>query len=508
MVCGIAATTSLPSRLWAAEEKPSQNASAAEKEKKPEHEEKEPVVTHHTMKIGGQEIAFTATAGRIAQKADDGKEKAHVFFVAYTKDGVDDVSQRPVTFCFNGGPGSSSVWLHLGMAGPWKVVIPDDASTPRPPFTLEANPHSLLDLTDLVFIDPVSTGYSRPAEGEKKEQFHGYEEDIHSVAQFIHDYTTKYGRWSSPKFLIGESYGGIRAAGLSGWLQSRYKLELNGAIIISGVINFQTIRFQPTNDLAYISFLPSYAATAWYHEKLPQDLQALSLEKLTAEAEEFAAGAYATALLKGTAISAGEKQVIAREYARFTGLSPRYVQGANLRVSMDRFAKELLRSQRRTVGRFDSRFVGIDHDTVGGEYEYDASAAAISGAFTAAMNSYLRETLNYTEDRVYEVVSGNVHPWNYDGFQNRYVDASETLRQAMIKNPYLQVFAACGYYDLATPSFGMELTRTHLGLAPERAGNFRMAYYQGGHMMYIYEPSLKKLHRDLTKFYADTANTR
>lgn len=475
---------------------------ASDKDEKPKSDDKkEPIVTKHTVTIAGIEIAYEATAGKLALKDDGLKTKAEMFFIAYTRTGVENLGTRPVTFCFNGGPGSSSVWLHLGMLGPKRIEFPADATPLKPPYTLSNNPMSLLDVTDLVFIDPVSTGYSRPTEGEGKEQFHGYEEDLRSVGQFIHDWTTKYQRWLSPKFVLGESYGGIRAAGLAGFLQDRYYMEINGAIIVSGVINFQTLRFGGSNDLPYITFLPTYAATAWYHKALSADLQSQSVEAVVKQAEEFANGSYAAALLKGTSLSNEEFEAAADQLAWLTGLSRDFVVKSKLRIDMDRFAKELLRSRSRTIGRFDSRYLGMDRDDAGDGYEYDASGAAIFGPFTAAFNDYVRRDLEYKEDRVYEILTGNVQPWSYKRFEGRYVDATETLRKAMNANPYLKVFLACGYYDLATPHFAMMNTTNHLLVDPAIKSNIEYRFYEGGHMMYIHQPSMEKLRQDLLQYY-------
>ena len=457
-------------------------------------------VTQGKVLIDGKKIAYTATAGPMPLKSDSGDSKANVFYVAYTvkpKKG----EKRPVTFCFNGGPGSSSVWLHLGMLGPKRVKLDSDAHPIRPPHTLISNPYSLLDRTDLVFIDPVSTGYSRPAKGENKRQFHGFEEDVQSVAQFIHNYTTKNGRWGSPKFLIGESYGGLRAAGLSGHLQKRYHMYLNGIVLVSSVVDFQTIAMGKGNDIAYSLFLPSYTATAWYHNALSDDLQSLPLKKVVAMAEQFASGPYMRALVAGDSLPEKRRKRVVARMAELTGLSPTYVEGANLRVSMSRFNKELLRSRRRVVGRFDSRYLGIENDSVGETAGTDPSASAVFGSFTSAMNEYLRDDLKVKEERVYEILTHNVHPWNYDRYTNRYVSASDTLRQAMTSNPYLKVLATCGYYDLATPQYAMQYTQDHLGLSPELRKNFTMRFYEGGHMMYSHEPSLRQLRSDLLEFY-------
>ncbi len=414
-------------------------------------------------------------------KTDEGDPKAHVFYVAYTKDKVEDRTSRPITYCFNGGPGSSSVWLHLGMLGPRRVKLDSDAKTLPPPHEIIANPYSLIDMTDLVFIDPVSTGYSRPAKGEKPQQFHGYDEDIKSVGQFIHDYTVKSGRWGSPKFLIGESYGGLRAAGLSGELQDRYHLYLNGIVLVSSVVDFQTLMAYGNNDVAFALFLPSYAATAWYHKALSDDMQQKSVEDVVAAAEEFATGPYLHGLAAGDSLSKEDRQELVARMARLTGLSKEYIDRSSLRVPMGRFGKELLRSRRQIVGRFDSRYVGISNDQVGDAAEYDPSASAVFGAFTSAMNDYLRSSLKVDEDRVYEILpSDQVQPWDYGQFTNRFVDASATLRQAITENPYLKVYAACGYYDLATPELAMKYTRDHLQLRPSCATTFRSASTRPG----------------------------
>lgn len=480
---------------------PAKSEAKAERDEKKGTEVVEKISTsQHTVTIDGKEISYTATAGKLAMKDDDGKAKAGIFFVAYTKDGVDDLVQRPITFAFNGGPGSSSVWLHLGMLGPQRIKIPDDASPLPPPFRLSQNPYSLLDLTDLVFIDPVSTGFSRPAQGEKKDQFHGFEEDLRSVGQFIHNYVTKYGRWGSPKFLIGESYGGLRAAGLAGYLRERYNMPLNGVIMVSPALNYETLGFAPGNDLPFILFVPSYAATAWYHKVLPADLQALPLDDVVKQATDFAMGEYTLALMKGHTLSDTEQQAIAEKLARFTGLSKKYVLDSNLRVSMRRFGKELLRDKGRTVGRFDSRFTGIDADNVGDGAEFDPSGEQVFGPFTAAINDYLRSDLKVEDERVYEILTGDVQPWNY-GRINRFPDASDTLRQTMAAVPYMKLFVAEGHYDLATPPATATYSVQHMRLPPELQKNITFRTYEGGHMMYIHEPSLKKLREDLTNFY-------
>lgn len=475
------------------------------------------IVTHHRVKIGSEEIEYRATCGTMVIKeettyaVDDSKEndivkpKATIFFVAYTRvapEGVDEAQyrrSRAVTFAFNGGPGSSSVWLHLGLLGPKRVLLDEEGNPPPPPYRLVENEYSLLDRSDLVFIDPVSTGYSRTVPGEKPGQYHNFSKDIESVAEFIRLYTTRYQRWTSPKFLIGESYGTTRAAGLSGYLQERHGMYLNGVMLISTILNFQTARFNLGNDLPYMLFLPTYTATAWYHKQLPASMQD-KLEQALAQAEAFAMGEYAAALLEGDALPQNRRKRVARKLAQLTGLSQTYIENTNLRINIHRFVKELLRHQRRTVGRLDSRFTGIDRDAAGEYYEFDPSYAAIQGPYTATLNDYLRGELQFESDLAYEILTDRVHPWQYDQHQNQYVNVAETLRKAITINPALKVFVANGYYDLATPYLATRYTFNHMELDPSLHGNISMKYYPAGHMMYIHLPSLATLKQDLSDF--------
>jgi len=491
----------------------------AEEAKKPEEEKKKEekpapkdnlVETKHSISIGGKELKYTVTTGTIILKQEtpdrekefEGeKPRASFFFTAYTLDGVDDPAKRPLTFSFNGGPGSSSVWLHMGILGPRRVIMEYDGGLPRPPFRVADNEFSILDATDLVFIDPVSTGYSRPAEGQKAKEFHGFKKDIESVGDFIHLYTTRYTRWLSPKFLIGESYGTTRSAGLSGYLQERHGLYLNGIMLVSAVLDFQTLEFSPATELPYALFLPTYAATAWYHRKLRIRRP---LQKLLKEVEDFALNEYVLALLKGDALTPRERARIAEQLARFTGLSEDFIEQSNLRIKAARFFKELLRDERRTVGRLDSRLTGIDRDSAGEEIEYDPSYTNITGPYTAVFNDYVRRELNYQSDMPYEILNFQVWPWSYAEHENQYVYVAETLRKAMTTNPYLKVFVANGYYDLATPYFATEYTFSHLGLDESLRGNISMGYYEAGHMMYAYLPSLAALKLDLAKFIKET----
>ncbi len=483
--------------------------SHATKEKHPKTPIKDVLkTTHHTITINGQTIRYTATAGHFVMRTEEGKPKATLFFIYYAKEGVKDPADRPITFTFNGGPGSSSVWLHLGAFGPKRVKMDDEGFPLPPPYELVDNPYSLLDITDLVFIDPVTTGYSRPVPGEDPKQFHGLDEDIQWVGEFIRLFTTRFKRWRSPKYLAGESYGTTRAAGLAGYLQRRHGMYLNGIILVSAILNFETARFDVGNDLPYILFLPTYTATAWYHKKLPPDLQSKDLEAVLDEVRGFALGEYTLALMKGDRLSDDEKHALATRLSRYTGLSRDYILKSNLRVPIFRFTKELLRERRRTVGRLDTRFIGMDRDAAGETFEYDPSYAAIQGPFTALLNDYVRRDLKYENDITYEILTGRVHPWNYGRAKNRYVNVAETMRKAMTQNPYLRVFVANGYYDLATPFFATEYTLQHLQLEPELQDHIEMHYYRAGHMMYIRVAELKKLKSDLRHFFEKTLPSR
>lgn len=476
----------------------------AEKEKETEigkcKDKEEFSDTSHQVTINGTPIAYKAVAGTLILKDDKCDPKASIFFISYTKEGETNLSERPITFCFNGGPGSSSVWLHLGVLGPKRVYMNENGDA-LPPYRLIDNEFSLLDTTDLVFIDPVSTGYSRAIPPEDAKNFHGVEEDIKSIAEFIRLYMTRYHRWESPKFIVGESYGTTRAAGLAGYLHDHDFIYMNGIVLISSVLNFQSIDFTAGNDLAYLLSLPSYTATAWYHKKLSPELQANFLQTMQ-HARDFVNNDYATALFKGDLLTSEEKKKIVGQLARFTGLTPQYIERSNLRVDMLRFAKELLRDQKRTVGRFDSRFKGIDGDGVGDKIEYDPSAEAIFGAFTSTFNQYVTTELKWGRDTPYKILT-NVQPWKY-GCENQYLNVADKLRDVMTKNTHLRVFVANGYYDLATPLFATEYTFNHLGLDTTLKHHITMKNYDGGHMMYIYQPSLVKLKQDLATFYTQT----
>lgn len=479
-----------------------------EKEKSPKESPKDNLVeTTHSVTINGETIEYTVTCGTIVLKEEEEKDgkaegekaKAAVFFVAYCRNEVEDKTKRPLTFSFNGGPGSSSVWLHLGVLGPRRIVTDDVGNLLQPPYQLTHNEYSILDKTDLVFIDPVSTGFSRAVPGEKPSEFHAFKKDIESVGDFIRLYCSRYGRWTSPKFLAGESYGTTRSAGLSGYLQERHGMYLNGILLISVVLNFQTIRFPIGNDLPYILYLPSMAATAWYHQQLDDDFQG-DLEALVDEVRSFAMGDYTLALMKGSTISAEEKAAIEEKLAHYLGLSLAYVKTSNLRIHYMRFCKELLRRSHRTVGRLDSRFTGIDRTAASETFEYDPSYAAIQGPYTATFNDYVRQELQFESDLPYEILTGRVHPWDYKPHQNEFVNVAETLRKAMTINPYLKIYVANGYYDLATPFLATEYTFNHMLLDPSLMENISSHYYEAGHMMYAHLPSLQQMKVDMDAF--------
>jgi carboxypeptidase C (cathepsin A) len=469
------------------------------------------VETKHSLTLAGQEISYTVTCGTMVLKEEAEKKgdkegefegekpRASIFFVAYTRDDVENRATRPLTFSFNGGPGSSSVWLHLGLLGPRRVLLDDEGFAYPPPYKLVDNAFSMLDQTDLVFIDPVSTGFSRAVPGEKPKQFHGFKKDIESVGNFIRLYTTRYQRWTSPKFLIGESYGTTRAAGLSGYLQERHGMYLNGIMLISSILNFQTADFHTGNDLPYILFLPTYSATAWFHHRLNDELEH-DLYETMEEVEAFAMGEYAHALMQGDDLPEEERLLVTRKLARFTGLSEDYIERSNLRIEIFRFTKELLRHANRTVGRLDSRFKGIDRDSAGEHFEFDPSMNNIAGPYTATLNDYVRGELKYESDLPYEILNERVFPWSYAEFENEYVNVAETLRKAITTNPNLKVYVANGYYDLATPYLATRYTFKHLGLDKSLFGNLRLGYFEAGHMMYIHIPSLVKLKGELVDF--------
>jgi carboxypeptidase C (cathepsin A) len=461
----------------------------------------EPSQTKHVLRLDGRDIAYTATAGTLPIRLDDGKVAARMFFVAYTKDG-EDAKKRPIAFLYNGGPGSATIWLHMGSFAPKRARMADDGFQPAPPFDLVDNEHSLIDVADLVFVDAVDTGYSRVMAGIDNNQFHGQDGDIRAFGEFINGWLTAYNRWPSPKFLIGESYGTIRSAGLSQELQSRHGIELNGIVLVSALLTYQTLQPAPNNDIAWAVQIQTFAATAWYHKKLPPDLQQKTVKQVVDEARAFAFGEYMLALTKGNSLSDAERKTLADKLARFTGLSPAYILSANLRVDSGRFRKELLRDRRLVVGRLDGRFTALDADAAGERQEFDPSNTALQGPYVALFQDYVKNELKWRTDLHY-YPSGNVRPWTY--VQNRYMDMTDTLRLTMARNPYLKVLLVCGYYDMATYVGGAEFNFTHLAYDRQITDRVSYAYYEGGHMMYIRPSAHAQLKRDVAAFVRDAS---
>jgi carboxypeptidase C (cathepsin A) len=496
----------------------------ADKSPPPAPEPRENIVTtEHRLVLGDQTLDYSVACGTLllrlyddaadakADRADGAtrgadKPRAELFFIAYTAKRRDGRHTRPLTFSFNGGPGSSSVWLHLGLLGPQRVATDDVGLAPPPPYTLRDNEYTLLTHSDLVFVDPVGTGHSRMLENEKLTEFHEYQRDLDSVGEFIRVYLTRYGRWGSPKYLIGESYGTTRAAGLSQHLQEKHDIYLNGVMLISLALDMQTLGFDHANDLPYALFLPTYAATAWFHHALVPEMQRKALREVIAAAETFAHGEYSTALMQGSRLAPAERERIAAQVARFSGLSAEYVLKCDLRPLDTRFCKELLRQRGHTVGRLDSRFIGQDRDDAGEQPEADAAWSNLAGAYAAGINRLLRHTLKFESDAPYVVHAPIWDKWKWKDFENKYVNVGASLRRAMHANPHMRVYVASGFYDLATPHAAADYTLSHLGLRDALAGNISVNYFEAGHMMYIHHPSLARMASQLRAFVkADAA---
>ena len=468
-----------------------------------------PVVTHHSVNVRGQTINYTASAGMlpIRNEQSDAVEGG-MYYVAYTKDGA-NAATRPITFAFNGGPGSATVWLHLGAFGPKRVKLNADGSAPPPPYAFEDNQNTLLDQTDLVFIDAVGTGYSRAATQALGARFWGLDEDLASFREFIRLYLTRFDRMSSPKFLAGESYGTTRASGLSGLLADD-GIALNGVVLLSSVLNFEYSSQTRGNDIGFIDFIPTYAATAWFHKKLSPDMQKMPVDEVAAAAEKWAANEYASALMKGNKLTAAERQATIDQMAHYTGLPKDVIDMNDLRVALGTFDSELLRDDHLTVGRLDGRFTGfapLGGGRGGGSGVGDPSDISIRNTFTTVLTDYTRRELNYHDEDVYYILGGGIGRWNYP--QNTYATVVPNLERAFAKNPYMRLYVAEGYYDAATPYFAVEYTLSHLSIDPKVAkNNITTGRFDAGHMMYIDAPSMKKLRSDLEKFYSTATAER
>jgi carboxypeptidase C (cathepsin A) len=460
--------------------------------------EVEPIITTHSITINEETLSYTATTGKMPLKNEKEEIEAQVFYTAYTLDGVDNKAERPLIFVFNGGPGSASIWLHMGALGPQRVDMGEEGFLPAPPYRLVENEYTWLDLGDLVFIDPVGTGYSRATDPEKNKDYWGLQPDLESVGEFIRLYLSRNERWTSPLYLAGESYGTTRAAGLSGHLIDR-GIAFNGIMLISTVMNFQTIRFTKANDLPFALYVPSFCATAYYHNKLDDELQNRDLRELLSEIEHWSETEYTMALAKGDRLTDDEIDAIAEQLSQYTGLSKRFIIGVNLRIQIMSFCKELVRDDKRAVGRLDSRFIGIMSSAEGQFYDFDPSMNAIIPPYNSTFNQYVRAELGYKTDLKYEVLSTNVNKnWKYPN--GEFPDTSESLRSAFAKNPYMKVFVAQGYYDLATPYFAAYYSLEHMGLDKSLRDNITISEYDAGHMMYLHVASLAKLKADIVDF--------
>jgi len=482
---------------------PPQPEPKAGDDKKEEHfdmTEIAPVVTHHQISLDGKTLKYTATAGRLPIKRGDGKIEAEMFFVAYSVDGQ-DASKRPLTFAFNGGPGSATIWLHMGALGPKHVALTADGVLPAAPYRVEDNPYTLLDKSDLVMVDAIGTGFSRAENMDTSKKFWGVKGDIEAFSEFIRMYLSRYERWSSPLFLLGESYGTTRAAGISGHL-SELGINFNGITLLSMVLNFQTLEDTKTNDEPYIYLIPSYTMIAGYHHKLPSDLLQ-DLNKARQEAEQWAVGEYAQALAKGDAMTAAERDKVVTDMARYTGLTKEVIDQANLRIDVPKFTHYLLLDQKVRVGRLDGRYTGPDPDGLLDTRFYDPTEANIMAPYNTVFNNYVRTELGYKTDMPYYVFAqqqGFEDRWDWGSAGEGFPDTASALRRAVVKNPYLKVLVMEGYYDLACPYFAANYTVDHLNLPEKYRAQISYATYESGHMVYLHQSSLKKMKGDEAGF--------
>jgi carboxypeptidase C (cathepsin A) len=460
--------------------------------------DEKPVITHHKITVAGKTLAYTATTGRLAIKDDQGHTEAQMFYVAYTLDGA-DTATRPLTFAFNGGPGSASIWLHMGALGPRKVVMQTEGWMPSAPYHLEDNASTPLDRTDLVLVDAVGTGWSRPADTTRGKKFWGVKGDIQSFSEFIRMYITRNERWSSPLYLLGESYGTTRSAGISGYLQEK-GISFNGIILLSSILRFNTVETVVGNDEAYALTLPTYTMIAAYHKKLSPELMQ-DLTKTRADVEKWVLADYMTALHKGDALTPQERSAMAAQVARYTGLTIADIDEANLRIDVRWFTHRLLAAEKLRVGRLDGRYTGPDPQGYLDTPFYDPSGSASMPPFTSVFNDYVRRELGYKTDMPYNVMSREANQnWDWGKGIEGMPDTATDLRAAMVKNPYMKVLVMEGYYDLATPYFASTYTMDHMDLADSYRKNISYATYEAGHMVYMKQSELQKMKRDVVSF--------
>jgi carboxypeptidase C (cathepsin A) len=471
-----------------------------ENKEKDEHydvAEVSPVITHHQTVLNGRTFSYTATTGRLPIKRGDGRIEAEMFFVAYTLDGQ-DVARRPLTFAFNGGPGSASVWLHMGALGPKRVVLQPNGFMPAAPYRLEENPDSLLDRSDIVMVDAMATGYSRAASPELTKKFLGLKGDVQAFGEFIRLYLSRYERWGSPLFLLGESYGTTRAAGIAGYLAD-HGIAFNGVTLLSMAVDFQTLEWNKSNDLPYFLLVPTFNMIAGYHHKLAGDLSQ-DMAKTRDEVMRWSLTDYALALGKGDAMTPDEHRKIVEQLSRYLGLRPEVIEANNLRIDVPTFTKELLLDQKLIVGRLDGRF---SSPNPGDDHFYDPASAAILPPYNSAFNNYLRTELNYKSDMPYRVFAFDepaFQNWEWGNAEQGFPSTTGGLRSAIIKNPYMKVLVMEGYYDLATPFAAANWTMDHLDLGPQFRQNVSYATYNSGHMVYIDRAEHDKMKKDLVDF--------